>query len=147
MTDNDFIGYVERRMVERQGFEKAQINRLLKLAGHPLLASDSYPTGGNYIPLANDTTVTLREEFGRSLIEQARERITKRAGRPVATESDFKFDLGDEVEDTVSGFEGVVVGRHQWLTGRSTYTVQSRASFDEPHLRLVKAASKAAKGA
>lgn len=60
---------------------------------------------------------------------------------------DFKFNLGDRVKDQVTGFVGVVLGRHQWLNGCNTYSVQpqtlkdgvpqERQSFDEPQLDLL----------
>lgn len=32
--------------------------------------------------------------------------------------------LGDEVEDTVTGFRGVAIGRHMFLNGTTSITVQ-----------------------
>ena len=62
--------------------------------------------------------------------------------------TDFKFELEDEVKDKVTGFEGVVVVRTQWLNGCNTYGVQSkklhegkpveRQHFDEPQLERIK---------
>ena len=61
----------------------------------------------------------------------------------------FKFDLGTTVKDTVSGFSGIIVGQHQWLTGCATYSVQppvdkdgkipDTVGFDENRLEEVKA--------
>jgi hypothetical protein len=61
--------------------------------------------------------------------------------------SDFKFDLGQTVTDTITGYEGVVISRSQWLTGCNTYGVKSKklkdgkpmdsVHFDEQQLVLV----------
>lgn len=62
---------------------------------------------------------------------------------------DFKYDLGDEVKDILTGFSGVVTGQAKWITGCSQYTVAPKkldkegkliASewFDENRLELVK---------
>ncbi len=60
----------------------------------------------------------------------------------------FKYELGDEVIDCVTGFKGVVIYRSQWLNACNTYGVKCRelkggqpqetVSFDEPQLSLVK---------
>ncbi len=62
--------------------------------------------------------------------------------------NDFKFNLGDMVEDIVTGFSGIVVVRCQWLNNCNTYGVQpvelkdgvprERIYFDEPQLRLLR---------
>lgn len=64
-------------------------------------------------------------------------------------EPEFKFDLGDKVRDKITNFEGVLIGRHQWLNNCNTYSVkpttlkdgapQDSCSFDEPQLDLVTA--------
>lgn len=41
------------------------------------------------------------------------------------TQVNFKFDLGATVKDTVTGFQGVVMCRSQWLNCCNTYSVQS----------------------
>lgn len=60
----------------------------------------------------------------------------------------FIFDMGDEVEDVISGFRGYVVGRFEYLTGCNHYGVEPKAtkdgdtkyeSIDEQRLKLVKA--------
>lgn len=61
---------------------------------------------------------------------------------------EFKFNLGDIVQDVVTNFQGVVVYRSQWLNNCNTYgvqpiklkngTPQSNIPFDEPQLRFVK---------
>jgi hypothetical protein len=61
---------------------------------------------------------------------------------------EFKFDLGDEVRDTITNYCGVIVARTQWLTNCNTYMVKSRElkdgqprdaiTFDEPSVELVK---------
>lgn len=55
--------------------------------------------------------------------------------------------LGDLARDTITGFEGVVVGITQWLHGCRRFVIQPRElkdgkpietqSFDEPQLVLV----------
>jgi len=62
-------------------------------------------------------------------------------------EPEFKFALGATVRDTITGFEGIVTRRSQWLNNCCTYGVQPRklidgkiqdcGSFDEPQLELV----------
>ena len=59
----------------------------------------------------------------------------------------FKFKLGEVAKDKITGFEGVVIARSQWLNSCNTYSVQSkelvkgapveRQHFDEPQLELV----------
>ncbi len=59
----------------------------------------------------------------------------------------FKFELGATVCDIITGFEGVVIRRTQWLNNCNTYGVQPRkllegkiqeaGNFDEPQLKLV----------
>jgi hypothetical protein len=60
----------------------------------------------------------------------------------------FIFDIGDEVKDVVSGFQGFVVGRFEYMTGCNHYGVEQKASkegktpyeaIDEQRLELVKA--------
>ncbi len=58
-----------------------------------------------------------------------------------------KIELGDTARDTITGFEGVVVGHTQWIHGCVRLTIQPRTmkdgkpidpmSFDEPQLELV----------
>lgn len=59
----------------------------------------------------------------------------------------FKFDLGQLVRDKITGFNGIVVARTEYLTGCSRYSVQSRKldekgkpqdwlAFDEDQLEL-----------
>ncbi len=55
--------------------------------------------------------------------------------------------LGQTVEDTVSGFKGVVIARTEWLNGCTRICVQPRVNekgelpdakdFDEPQLRVM----------
>lgn len=64
-------------------------------------------------------------------------------------EPEFKFGLGDEVKDEITGFKGIITCRTQWLNNCNTYGVQltklkdgetrKREGFDEPQLELVKA--------
>lgn len=61
--------------------------------------------------------------------------------------SDFKFELGCVVKDSVTHFEGVVISRSQWLNNCNTYGVKPRVlkdgapqdshGFDEPQLSLI----------
>lgn len=63
--------------------------------------------------------------------------------------SEFKFNLGDEVKDEITGFKGIVICRSQWINNCNTYSVQSKSLkdgipqksqyFDEPQLELLKA--------
>ena len=60
---------------------------------------------------------------------------------------EFKFNLGDKVKDTITGFTGVITLRSQWLNNCNTYGVQptelkdgapqERQHFDEPQLVVV----------
>lgn len=61
-----------------------------------------------------------------------------------------KFENGDIVKDTVTGYEGVVMATTVWLNGCYRYTLQAKKlnkdgiphdgqTFDENQLRLVKA--------
>ena len=62
-------------------------------------------------------------------------------------DTNFEFALGDELEDKVTGFAGIVVCRSQWLNGCNTYGLKSQElqdgqpmemqMFDEPQLELV----------
>lgn len=65
-------------------------------------------------------------------------------------EPKFKFDCGDRVQDIVTGFEGIVMHRTQWLTNCNTYGIKppkldkngipiDSESFDEPRLKIVRA--------
>ena len=66
----------------------------------------------------------------------------------------FKFQLGDEVKDKLTGFTGIVECRCQWLHNCNTYGIKSRSLhkgapidrhfFDEPQLKLDKEAAKPA---
>jgi hypothetical protein len=58
----------------------------------------------------------------------------------------FKHELGDKARDVVTGFEGVIIGRAQHLTGCNTYGVQppskdgkkdDAAWFDEQRIETV----------
>jgi hypothetical protein len=61
----------------------------------------------------------------------------------------FKFNLGSEVKDKITGFKGIIRGRTQYLTGCNTYGIQSSKLnkegipydwrwFDEDTLTLIK---------
>jgi len=56
--------------------------------------------------------------------------------------------LGDEVQDTVTGFKGIAVARYEYLSGCARFGVQPKAvknvlpkqaTFDEPLLKVIKA--------
>lgn len=60
------------------------------------------------------------------------------------------FNLGDEVKDQITGYQGIVIARTQWLRQCDRYTVQSRQldkdgnpmpyhSFDADDLILIEA--------
>jgi hypothetical protein len=58
-----------------------------------------------------------------------------------------QIDLGDVARDVITGFEGVVVSRHEYLHGCARLSIQPRAlhegtpvetqTFDEPQLALI----------
>jgi len=39
---------------------------------------------------------------------------------------EFKFKMGDELKDTLTGFSGIVVARSQYLTGCNRYSLQKQ---------------------
>jgi len=59
----------------------------------------------------------------------------------------FKFNLGDQLRDKITGFTGIATGRTEWLNGCIRYAlqseklkdgaVQSSEHFDEEQLDLV----------
>lgn len=60
----------------------------------------------------------------------------------------FKYKLGAKAQDTITGFEGVITRRTQWLNNCNTYGLQPKgmkedgsvketAQFDEPALILL----------
>lgn len=60
-----------------------------------------------------------------------------------------QIELGDEVKDVVTGFQGIAVARTMWLHGCARVTVQPKGTdkngkryendtFDEPQLEIVK---------
>lgn len=64
--------------------------------------------------------------------------------------TEFKITLGSKVKCRITGYEGIVIGRSQWLHGCNTYTVKSKelregkpidsVHFDEAALDVVKLA-------
>tara|TARA_Y100000034_G_scaffold8165_2_gene8934 strand:+ start:9664 stop:10155 length:492 start_codon:yes stop_codon:yes gene_type:complete len=66
----------------------------------------------------------------------------------LATPHDFEFELGAVLRCKITGFEGVLVTRTQWLANCNTYSLkpqtlkdglpQDSKNFDEPMLELVK---------
>lgn len=61
----------------------------------------------------------------------------------------FKFDLGVRARDTLTGFEGIIVYRTQWITNCNVYgiqpekldkegTVKESHQFDEARVELIK---------
>ena len=61
----------------------------------------------------------------------------------------FEFQIGAKLRDKVTGFEGVVIGRAEHISGCDTYGIQCQTLkdsvpqdakwFDEPRLELVDA--------
>jgi len=61
----------------------------------------------------------------------------------------FKHKLGAEAKDIITGFEGVIYSRTQWLHNCNTYGLQPKelkdgvpqklTYFDEPQLKVIKA--------
>lgn len=60
-----------------------------------------------------------------------------------------KIELGDEVEDLITGFRGVAIAHHHYLHGCDRFTVQPKKlgsdkkpvgleTFDVPQLKLIK---------
>lgn len=62
----------------------------------------------------------------------------------------FKFNVGDDVKDTLTGYKGVIEARTEWLNGCIRYQVLSRKLkdgkvqdahvFDEQQLAIIKTA-------
>ena len=60
---------------------------------------------------------------------------------------EFKFKLGAQVKDSITGYNGIVIRRTQWINGCNTYGVQhvelhekkilDPESFDEYQLVLI----------
>ena len=40
--------------------------------------------------------------------------------------TDWKFEMGEELKDTISGFKGCVVGRSEFITGCHRYLLQPK---------------------
>lgn len=62
---------------------------------------------------------------------------------------DFKFELGQDAEDVITGFKGVIIGRTQYLTQCNCYGIVPRGLtkegkrfdcewFDEPRIKAGK---------
>ena len=59
----------------------------------------------------------------------------------------FKFELGAQVKDRISGYEGIITGRYQYLNGCVQYGVRAQGlhdgkpiasqAFDEQRLELM----------
>lgn len=58
----------------------------------------------------------------------------------------MKIQLGDKLKDTISGIEGIAVGRTVWIHGCERITIQPVAkdnvvpdpiTFDEPQLEII----------
>ncbi len=41
-------------------------------------------------------------------------------------DSNFKFDLADEVKDVITGFAGIIRARTEYLTGCNSYGIQKQ---------------------
>lgn len=58
--------------------------------------------------------------------------------------NEFKFNLGEEVKDKITGFKGIVICQSKWINGCNTYGAKSQELkdglpqdtqyFDEPQL-------------
>ena len=65
----------------------------------------------------------------------------------LAKPHDFKFNLGDKLEDSITGFKGICVWRSQWISNCNTYGLKptglkdgapmESVQFDEPMLSVV----------
>lgn len=44
--------------------------------------------------------------------------------------SDFKYELGAEVKDKVTGYRGLIMGRTEWLYGCRRYSLQAQELKD-----------------
>jgi heat shock protein HspQ len=74
----------------------------------------------------------------------------------MATQPNYRFDLGDEVKDKITGYRGIVICRTEWLNACRRYYVQPQTlkdgkpiealTFDEDNLEIVKAAKVVDKG-
>lgn len=61
----------------------------------------------------------------------------------------YRFELGQKAKDIITGIEGIIISRSEWLTGCNTYgIVQTKAGktadaewFDEMRLELIDAQS------
>ena len=42
----------------------------------------------------------------------------------------FKFELGAQVEDKITGYKGMITGRTEWLFGCRRYSIQSKEMKD-----------------
>lgn len=49
----------------------------------------------------------------------------------------FKFNIGDQVHDVVTGSVGIITGRHQWITGCNTYSINLPAEEGKESVRTV----------
>jgi hypothetical protein len=67
--------------------------------------------------------------------------------------ANFKFDVGDQVKDRITGFRGTITGRCEYLTGCRQYSIMPKAEkpnkapegvwCDEDRLELIKAVNPA----
>lgn len=65
------------------------------------------------------------EPASRGFDEHDLEIVAKRSVAP-APEADPRFKLGDELQDSVTGFKGVATGVTTWLNGCVRWTITSR---------------------
>jgi hypothetical protein len=69
----------------------------------------------------------------------------------------FIFELGSEVKDKITGFQGILICRSEWLTGCNVYGIRSQelkdgkpmdtVHFDEDSIELLKTSKALAKDA
>lgn len=65
----------------------------------------------------------------------------------------FKFRLGAKARDTVTGFEGTIIGRNEWLNGCVQYALKAEVNdrgeimeaewIDEQQVEVVRKSAKA----
>lgn len=49
----------------------------------------------------------------------------------MATNPEFKFELGDRVKDIITGFTGIVYARIEWFNGCHRYALTSEKTDDK----------------
>lgn len=52
-------------------------------------------------------------------------------------EKNFKFELGDTLQDKISKFKGIVVGRTDFITGCNRYLLQPKCKNSNEYLEAI----------